>query len=322
MKICWFFEVFFIKKPYILILSGVNLAASSSVNGSEILTATSTLLPEWSNIQNRPLGLDDGDDWLDESEVESYITNDALSLAAGTTIDGEGIVTPSTDNDTLQALSCLDGEIASYNGTAGGWECKSLSTLFDLDQDGVMAWNDCDDGDPLLPATDGDCDGTLTADDCDDNDATVQDINGQSSSCASFSCKDIKDQGNSTGDGVYWIDPTGGSPFQAYCNMTTDSGGWTMCYTENSNMVHIATETAYTGVYGQEGYRSDCTNIPFTEVLYVEHGSGQEAYFSSQSGTEQSSFHHPQEIVDTLNAAGNIHARIYHTSEAFQVNHR
>ncbi len=44
------------------------------------------------------------------------------------------------------------------------------------------------------------------------------------------SCKQILDSGSSTGSGVYWIDPDGTgtiAAFQAYCDMVTDSGGWT-----------------------------------------------------------------------------------------------
>jgi len=40
------------------------------------------------------------------------------------------------------------------------------------------------------------------------------------------SCKAILDAGKSTGDGQYTIDPSGNDPFQVYCDMTTDGGGW------------------------------------------------------------------------------------------------
>ena len=42
---------------------------------------------------------------------------------------------------------------------------------------------------------------------------------------AGHSCKDIRDSGDSKGDGEYWIDPENkGNPLKVFCDMTTEGG--------------------------------------------------------------------------------------------------
>ena len=81
-------------------------------------------------------------------------------------------------------------------------------------------------------------------------------------------CEDMQKRVDSLKDGMYWLDPDGGShsnAFQAYCDMTSYSGGWTMCYTTDE-YVTPKTEVTYDAQfpYGSDGYRTNCNNIPVT----------------------------------------------------------
>ena len=144
----------------------IDLAPNSSMNGSPIITESSTLTPDWTNVQNRPSGLDDGDD---------------DSLATINCSNGQSLVYDSASSswtcailaDTLSSTSCSDGEILSFNQSTSTWDCTSFNALIDQDSDGVLAWNDCNDNDSTNTSNrlfDLDCDGIQTGDDCNDND--------------------------------------------------------------------------------------------------------------------------------------------------------
>ena len=147
-----------------------------------------------------------------------------------------GLDNPTAETD-LRGLwlteynSYLDASGNGYDATENATFWTNECPQEDLDGDGLATWEDCDDDNANLPNSDDqDCDGVLASDgDCDDlNDLVGMDTTGVSADCAALSCDEVASMGYSTGDGPYWIDPDGNGAYQAYCDMTTDNGGWTL----------------------------------------------------------------------------------------------
>ena len=191
------------------------LQAGVTAGGSPVVTE-STLT--WQKVQDRPNGLEDGDD------------------------------------DTLAALTCAEDEIAEM--TSAGWSCVALydsaraftlantsnqiSGTFTGEHHGTFTGTDGFFSSRLRLPMDAGKTTCTTAEKgelyFDTSDEGVFVCNGTkwfrvSGAATLKSCKEIKEQYPSEPSGTYTIDPdgTGGvAPFEVECDMTTDGGGWTV----------------------------------------------------------------------------------------------
>ena len=122
-------------------------ASEINVGGQAVINADGQWVGEaptvdFMNLQNRPQGLDDGDDntQLSQLEVVDYVNGSQVNLGSASQVDGSDIVTAGSfngylptdladgDNDLLASISCALGEIISWDGNAS-WICVSDNTL-------------------------------------------------------------------------------------------------------------------------------------------------------------------------------------------------
>ena len=195
-------------------------------------------------------------------------------------------------DDSTSTLAC-SAPTSLY--IAVGGDCDDTDTAYSPSATPGCDGNDYDcDG---LVDSDADADGyadlTCGGDDCLDSDATV--YPDSSGDCAlGSSCQDILTKGYGTADGTYSIDPdgygTGEDPETVYCDMTTDSGGWTLISVSTSGSGLDATSIVDDTSFGSPDFSSDYKAIAFSTMdftdLMFEDGTLYAAYYSVGSGSQ------------------------------------
>ena len=175
----------------------------------------------------------DGDPTAGATDTSTFYGDADGDSYGGTSFTIEACVQPAgysaTDDDCDDLDAAINPGAAEVECSGVDEDCDTVTEgdFDDSDGDGQTGCEgDCDDGEDtvylgapeLCDGIDNDCDG-----DADDGSP------GSGPDCPGVDCDDILDQDNSAADDIYWIDPgSTGTPFEIFCDMTNDGGGWTL----------------------------------------------------------------------------------------------
>ncbi len=182
----------------------------------------------------------DGDGYGDSGSFQAACTAPSNHVANSEDCDDtNGAVNPAAtegcdavDNDcdgTTDEDDAFDAGTWYLDGDLDGYGDDNTATTSCAQPTGYTATGgDCDDGSATVhPGATESCNGV--DDDCD---GTADTGTGSQPSCAGNSCNDLLAGDPSLSSGAYWIDPDQdgdtSNAFEAYCDMTTDGGGYTL----------------------------------------------------------------------------------------------
>ena len=149
---------------------------------------------------------------------------------AASTNPGASEVCDGDDNDCNRVVddNATDATTWYLDYDGDGYGSTSYS-LTECDQpNGYVSDNtDCDDRESTTnPGASEVCDGADN--NCDSTVDNTRQVYGDAALCAATDCEDLVTRRPNASDGAYWIDPDGAGAFEAYCDTTTDGGGWTL----------------------------------------------------------------------------------------------
>ena len=176
---------------------------------------------------------------------------DAMTPSTAMCEQPSGYVEDDTDCDDADA-AVHPAATETCNGVDD--DCDGLTDDDDAHDGGTVYFQDDDGdgyGDAMTPSSamceqpsgyvedDTDCDDTDTAvnpsateacngsdDDCDGD--VDEGVIGTGSACAAISCAEVLLDDSSATDGSYYLEGTASGVFTAYCDMSSDGGGWTL----------------------------------------------------------------------------------------------
>ncbi len=173
-----------------------------------------------------------------DSAADTGVTDTADTSGPANTSDTGEPPAPDADGDgAADDDDCDDADATVHPGAtelANGrdddcdGEVDEGTSAEDRDGDGWSAdAGDCDDDDAARnPSAVEVCDGAVD-EDCDGVVDPANLVLGSAEACAADSCLEIRGERPTAPDGTYWISVSG-SAHEVVCDMTRDTGGWTL----------------------------------------------------------------------------------------------